>query len=75
MQPGTRAADVAGEQHQIDQAASVVGTVGVLGDAHAPKNQRRLGTAKDPSDIDDLLLGDAGDLGGERRRVAINRLF
>ena len=43
MEPGARAADLPGDQRQGDQAARVVGAVGVLRDAHAPEDDRRLG--------------------------------
>ena len=41
MQPGARPADLAGDQRQRDQAARIVGAVGVLRDAHAPEDDRR----------------------------------
>ncbi len=42
MQPGAGPADLAGDQRQRDQAARIVGAVGVLRDAHAPEDDRRL---------------------------------
>ncbi len=41
MQPGARAAHLAGEHRERDQAAGVVGAVNVLRDAHAPEDHRR----------------------------------
>ncbi len=38
MQAGAGAADLAGDQRQRDQAARIVGAVGVLRDAHAPED-------------------------------------
>ena len=38
MQPGAGAADLAGHQGQVDEAARVVGAVHVLGHAHAPED-------------------------------------
>ncbi len=38
MQPGAGPADLAGDQRQRDQAARIVGAVGVLRDAHAPED-------------------------------------
>ena len=44
MQPGAGTADLAGDQRQRDQAARVVGAVHMLADAHAPEDDRGLGT-------------------------------
>ena len=40
MQSGAGTADLAGDERKRNQAARVVGAVGVLGDAHAPENDR-----------------------------------
>ena len=46
MQPGAGPADLAGDQRQRDQAARIVGAVGVLRDAHAPEDDRRFRRAR-----------------------------
>ena len=46
MQPGARAADLAADQRQRDQAARIVGAVGVLRHAHAPEDDRRTRRAR-----------------------------
>ena len=46
MQPGARPADLAGDQRERDEAARIVGAVGVLRDAHAPEDDRRLGAGE-----------------------------
>ncbi len=51
MQPGTRPADLPGDQRQRDQAAGIVGAVDVLRDAHAPEDDRRLGAGVGARDI------------------------
>ena len=43
MQPGAGPADLAGDQRQRDQAARIVGAVGVLRHAHAPEDDRAFG--------------------------------
>src|SRR5579883_2995806 len=46
MQAGPGASDLAGDERKRDQATRVVGAVGVLGDAHAPEDDRRLGAGE-----------------------------
>ena len=51
MQAGARAADLAGDQRQRDQAARVVGAVDVLGNPHAPEDDRGLGGGVGARDV------------------------
>ncbi len=66
MEAGARPADVAGHQREGDQAAGVVGPVGVLGDAHPPEDHGRLGRPEDAGHLADPLRRDATQL---RRRL------
>ena len=43
MEPGAGPSDLAADQRERDQAARIVGAVGVLGDAHAPEDDGGLG--------------------------------
>ena len=77
MQAGAGPADLAGDQRERDQAARIVGAVGVLRDAHAPEDDRRLGARElarhgaqhvglDAADRRHLLGGVVLDALGER---------
>src|SRR5581483_4409527 len=46
VQAGAGTADLAGDQRQRDQAARIVGAVGVLRHTHAPEDDRRLGAGE-----------------------------
>ena len=51
MQAGARATGLAAGQRQRNQAPGVIGTVGVLGNAHAPENHCPLGVGIEPSHL------------------------
>ena len=59
MQARARPADLAGDERQRDQAARVVGAVRVLGDAHAPEDDRALGAGVEARHLADGGGGDA----------------
>src|SRR5699024_9706748 len=56
-------ADVAGDRAHRDQAARVVGSGGVLRDAHAPVDDAGAGLSPQPGNLPDDLGVDTGDLG------------
>ena len=70
MQPGAGPADLAADQRQRDQAARVVGAVGVLRHAHAPEDDGALGAREGARDVAQHVRLDAADrrhlLGRER---------
>ena len=59
----SRTTDVPGQQTQRDQTSRVVGTRGVLGDTHAPKDQHAPGLSDHSGDALDLFYGNAADRG------------
>ena len=61
MQPGAGTADLPGDHRQRDQAARVVGAVGVLRDAHAPEDDRRAGAGVIARDLAQGRGVDAAD--------------
>ena len=70
MQPRAGPADLAADQRQRDQAARVVGAVGVLRHAHAPEDDRALGAGEGAGNVAQHVRLDAADrrhlLGRER---------
>ena len=56
-----RAADLAGDQRQRDQAAGIVGAMDMLADAHAPENDRGLGAAYSRATSRSVSAVDAAD--------------
>ena len=72
MQPGARAADLAGHQRQRDQAARVVGAVHVLADAHAPQDHRALRRGVQARHVAQRLGVDAADRRHRLGRVALD---
>ena len=61
MQPGAGPADLAADQRQRDQAARVVGAVGMLGDAHAPEDDRALSAREGARDLAEHVRLDPAD--------------
>ena len=61
MQPGAGPADLAGDQRQRDQAARIVGAVGVLRHAHAPENDGAFGARIGARDLAQRIGRDAAD--------------
>ena len=61
MEPGAGPAGLPAHQRERDQAAGVVGAVGVLRHAHAPEDDRRFGPRVRPGDRADDVGGDAAD--------------
>ena len=61
MQPGAGAADLAGDQRQRDQAARIVGAVGVLRHAHAPEDDGAFGARIGARDLAQRVGGNAAD--------------
>ena len=74
MQSRAGLADLAGRQRQRDQAARVVGAVDVLGDAHAPQDDRRLRCRVQPGDFANGLRVDAADRSHRLRRKLLHVL-
>ena len=70
MQTGAGAAHLAGDQRQRDQAARIVGAVDMLGDAHAPEDDRRLGASVEAGDLAQHVGLDAADGPHLLRRVS-----
>ena len=67
-------ADLARRKRQSDQAARVVGAVDVLGDTHAPEDDRRLGSRVQPGDLADGLRVNAADRRHRFRRKLLHVL-
>ena len=61
MQAGAGAADLAADQRQRDQAARIVGAVGVLRHAHAPEDDGALGARVSARHFAQRVGGDAAD--------------
>ena len=61
MQAGAGAADLTGDQRQRDQAARIVGAVGVLRHAHAPEDDGVLGAREGAGDFTQRVRLDAAD--------------
>ena len=61
MQAGAGAADLAGDQRQRDQAARIIGAVGVLRHAHAPEDDGVLGARKGARNFAQGIRLDAAD--------------
>ena len=74
MQSRAGLADLAGRERQRDQAARIVGAVNVLGDAHAPEDDRRLRCRVQPRDFADGLRVDAADRRHQLRRELLHVL-
>ena len=72
MQPRTRPADLPGDQRKRDQAARIVGAVGVLRYAHAPKDDCRLGPGVCARDMPQGCGVDAADRRHLFRRKVAN---
>ncbi len=70
MQPRARPADLAGDQRQRDQAARIVGAMGVLRDAHAPEDDRAFGAGEGARHVAQHIGLDAAD-----RRHLLRREF
>jgi hypothetical protein len=70
MQPGAGTTDLAADQRQRDQAARVIGAVGVLRHAHAPEDDGALGAGERARDVAKHVRLDTADrrhlLGRER---------
>jgi len=70
MQARAGPADLAANERERDQAARIVGAVGVLGDAHAPEDDRAFGAREGARHVAQHVRLDAADrrhlLGGER---------
>ena len=85
MQAGARPADLAGDQRERDQAAGVVRAVDVLGNSHAPEDDRLLGPGElardgaqflgiDAADRRHLLRREGSDMFGEGGEALDSRL-
>src|SRR5262249_6805174 len=61
MEAGAGPADLAGDERQRDQAAGIVGAVGVLRHAHAPEDDRAFGAGVGASDFTQRVGLDAAD--------------
>ena len=61
MQAGAGPADLAGDQRQRDQAARIVGAVGVLRHAHAPEDDGAFGAREGARDLAQHVGLDAAD--------------
>ena len=61
MQAGAGTADLAGDQRQRDQAARIVGAVGVLRHAHAPEDDGAFGAREGARDLAQRVGVDAAD--------------
>ena len=74
MQPGAGPADLAADQRQRDQAARIVGAVGVLRDAHAPEDDRAFGAREGARDLAQHVRLDAADRRHLFRRERLHAL-
>ena len=74
MQSRAGLADLAGRQRQRDQAARVVGSMDVLGNAHAPEDDRRLRGRVQPGHFANRLRIDAADRRHQLRRKLLHVL-
>ena len=74
MQPGAGPADLAGDQRQRDQAARIVGAVGVLRHAHAPEDDGALGAREGARDLAQRVGVDAADRRHLLRREVLDAL-
>ena len=74
MQPGAGPADLAGDQRQRDQAARIVGAVGVLRHAHAPEDDGALGAREGARDLAQDVGLDAADRRHLLRREVLDAL-
>ena len=74
METGARAADLAGDERERDQAARVVGAVDVLRDPHAPQDHRALRGGVEARHLADRLGRDAADRRHLLRRVLLDVL-
>ena len=74
MQAGARPADLAADQRQRDQAARVVGAVGVLRHAHAPEDDRALGAREGARHVAQHVRLDAADRRHLLRRELLDAL-
>src|SRR5262249_412756 len=72
MQAGARPADLTGDQRQRNQATRIVGTMGMLRNAHAPENDRGFGASKFARDSADDIGLDAADPRQLLRRVVLD---
>ena len=61
MQTGARLANMAAGQRQRNEAAHVVGAVGVLRYAHAPEDHGAFRVRIQPGDLADFVGRDAAD--------------
>ena len=73
LQPAAPAADVAGEQRQIDQREHVVDGVVVLGDAERPADHRLVGARVGVRGLANHVGGHAGRALAELQRVGLDR--
>ena len=75
MKPRAGPADLAGDQRERDQAARVVGAVGVLRHAHAPEDDGALGASVGARDFLQCVRLDAADRGHLLRREVLDVLL
>ena len=73
MQAGAGPADLAGDQRQRDQAARIVGAVGVLRDAHAPEDDGAFGACVGARHFAQCCRLDAADRLHLLRREILDR--
>ena len=74
MQSGARPTDLTGDHRQRDQTPRIVGAVGVLRDAHAPKDDRPLGAGIGAGDVTQGRGIDAADRRHLFRRIVADVL-
>ena len=75
MQPGAGPADLAGDQRQRDQAARIVGAVGVLRHAHAPEDDGAFGARIGARHLAQRVGGNAADRRHFLRREILDVLL
>ena len=74
MQPGAGTTDLAADQRQRDQAARVIGAVGVLRHAHAPEDDGALGAGERARDVAKHVRLDTADRRHFLRRERLHGL-
>ena len=72
VEPAAVAADVAGQQREVDQRENVVDRVVVLGDAERPADLRAVGPGVGVRDVLDDVRRDAGELLAALERVRLD---
>ena len=73
VEPRAVAADVAGQQREVDEREDVVDRVVVLGDAERPADLRAVGPGVGVRDLLDDVRRDAGELLAALERVGLDR--